>query len=226
MTNKKDEVTIKRNVIEQDLMIAKNFVKNNKKKVTLFSLLFLIVILGAASGFVIYNNVAEKNLNEYYGVVEKYRQNFSNKEAQDSAIKQLSELVEKSSIGIAIDLAYYELGNIYFDQKKYKKAADNFDAFINRSGDELLKPIVINKMSIALEEAGEIDKALKVLSEFDSENTKSIAGDQILYNLGRLYLQKGDKVKAKATFERVIKTFPDSLFAGRSKERIFLIDSK
>ncbi len=227
MTVKKDEVTIKRNIIEQDLMLAKKFIKTNRKKVTLFSMLALGIVIALASAFVVVNTIAEKNLSEYESIVEKYRENFDDKKAQESAIKKLTELTQRSGIGIAIDLAYYELGNIYFDQKDYKKAAENFKLFLQSgSSEELLSPLVANKMAIALEESGDIDGALKILSELDSRDGKTIVSDQVVYNLGRLYLKKGDKSKAKAAFERVIQAFPGSIVSVRAKERIFLIDSK
>jgi len=227
MVNKKDGIDIKRNAIETEIMTIRSFIKNNRKIVLLLTLFLLAVSVITISCYAVVSNISENNLVRYEKIVEKYRLNLSDDEVKKETIKELNELVKSSGVGIAIDLSYYELGNIYFDNKEFVKSAESLGNFIDRSDSEdILKPMAVNKMAISYEENGKIDEALKVLVEYEAGSSKSIAADQILYNMGRLYQKKGDKVKAKSAFERLIKTYPGSFYSGRAKERIFLLDSK
>ncbi len=227
MTGKRSDIDIKRNIIETELMTAKSFFKANRKVVLSVGVVVLVAAVIAFSAYVFIDSASRKNLVKYEKFAELYRLNQSDEKAKASAIEGLKKIVAESGFGIAVELSCYELGNIYFDKGKYDESISYLDRFIKQANnDNILKSIAVNKVAVSYEESGKIDEALTFLNKYDSSSSKGIVSDQILYNIGRLYQKKGNKVQAKSAFERLISSFPGSIFTVRAKERVFLIDSK
>jgi TolA-binding protein len=57
----------------------------------------------------------------------------------------------------------------------------------------------------------------------EKEYAESALADQIQYDLGRMYQKKGDVFKSREHFNRVVFTYPQSLFARKAKERLFML---
>lgn len=70
--------------------------------------------------------------------------------------------------------------------------------------------VVLSRMAVALEDSGKIDEAIKALEELAQNNLKIFQGKTYL-DLGRMYLKKGDKEKARSNFEYVVTKAKDEI---------------
>lgn len=92
--------------------------------------------------------------------------------------------------------AYYELGQIYYDKKDYKKAVDNFLMAV-RNGPEAI--YVISALARSYDKAGNINKAIQEYNtylEYDPGNKKIIKELNRLNNLK--YKKKNDTKNNKS----------------------------
>ncbi len=220
----KNNIEIERNVIEQYLMLIKEFVKNNGHYVKYILTSIIILIVLSVGIFIYIDRTTTANYIKYEKIIDSYRSNPENRVLKDKTINELRELVKNSSFGHAHQMSFYMLGNLLYEDEKFAEAYDMFKAFIKKSSSkEIFIPIAVNKASICLEEQGKFDDAISLLLKFEEDNKDSILLDQVLYNAGRLYAIKEDRAKAMEYFNKVITAFPDSVFSERSRERLFLL---
>lgn len=224
--NNKSSIKIERTPIENFIMSVKDFLKNNRKKVITVSTVVILVLAVSLTAYVIFTGSSEKELIKFESVVDNYRLDPMNKELTSKTIVELQGLISETKFGFVHQMSHYFLANIFFTEKRYSESYDMFKAFIKKSSDnEVFIPIAVNKASICLEEQGKIDDAIALLTKFESDNSGSIVQDQIYYNLARLYALKNNQIKAREYFNNVITKYPESVYAERSRERIFLLSA-
>lgn len=219
----KNSIEIERSIIEQYLMAIKDFVKRNSKNVRLAAVSLLILTVLSVSVFIYIDRSSSSSFKKFEAIVDAYRMNPGDRAVKDKTIEDLRALISSTKFGHARQMSFYVLGNLLYEDAKYGEACDMFITFIKKSSsDEIFIPIAVNKASVCLEEQGKTDEAISLLLEFEEENKDSIIMDQILYNTGRLYSIKGDRAKAREYFDKVMATYPDSVFSERARERLIL----
>ena len=226
MANKKSrqEIKIDRNPIETFLMKVRDYIRSNKRRVytSVFAVLFVSFVTVAV--FVYMEAHSEKSYAKYELIIENYRQNPIDEAVKNKTINDLKELIEETSFGFVPRASNYVLGNIYFEDGKFEDAYNHLSYYVNKtSAKDALHPIALNKAAVALEELGEIEKALSYLIKHEEKNKDSIVMDQVLYNIGRLYNTAGDRLRAKEYFNKLMDMYPDSSYANRARERLFLM---
>jgi len=223
---KKSVIEIERSPIERLLMGLKEFSKHNRKVVLVVSLSAVIAIAAALTVYTFLTRSTEKDLIKFESIIDNYRSDSMNVEVKDKTVAELQNLIASTRFGFVHEMSHYFLGNIYYTEKKYNEAYNMFEVFVKKSSDkEVFVPIAVNKAAICLEEQGKIDEAIALLNKYESDNSDSIALDQIYYNTARLYSLKNNQIKAKEYFNNVISRYPDSIYAERSKERLFILSS-
>jgi len=207
-------------------MGLKEFSKHNRKVVLVVSLSAIIAIAAALTAYSFITRSSEKDLIKFESIIDNYRSDSMNVEVKDKTVAELQNLIASTRFGFVHEMSHYFLGNIYYTEKKYNEAYNMFEVFVKKSSDkEVFVPIAVNKAAICLEEQGKIDEAIALLNKYESDNSDSIALDQIYYNTARLYSLKNNQIKAKEYFNNVISRYPDSIYAERSKERLFILSS-
>lgn len=220
----KNSIEIERNIIEQYLMTVKDFVKHNGKFVRLVIISVIILIVISVSAFIYIESSVSADFRKYEAIADSYRMNPGDRAVKDQTIKDLNELIKNTWIGHAHEMSLYLLGNLLYEDEKYGEAFEMFNSFIKKSSsEEIFIPIAVNKASICLEEQGKIDEAIQLLQKFVENNKDSIVMDQVLYNIGRFFSIKDDKIKAREYYNNVISSYPDSVFSDRARERLFLL---
>ncbi|MFA5519067.1 MAG: tetratricopeptide repeat protein [Spirochaetota bacterium] len=226
MANKKSrqEIKIDRNPIEAFLMQIRDYIRKNKRQVyiSVFSVLF--VTIATVAIFVYMEAHSEKSYARYELIIENYRQNPLDEDVKNKTINDLKELIDETSFGFIPKASNYILGNIYFEDKKFEDSYKHLNYYVDKTSvKDTLHPIALNKAAVALEELGEIEKALFYLVKHEEKNKDSIVMDQVLYNIGRLYNTTGDRLRAREYFNKLIDIYPDSGYANRARERLFLM---
>lgn len=223
----RQDIRIERNPIESFLMKGKDYIKNNKRPVyiSIAAVLFAAIITVAI--FVYMENYSEKNYAAFEQIIENYRQNPLDETVKNKTISDLKELKESTFMGFVPKASGYVLGNIFFEDKNYEEAFNYLDYYVDKtSSKDALHPIALNKAAVALEELGKNEQALAYLIKYADKAKDSVVMDQVLYNIGRLYIISGDKLRAGEYFNRIIDTYPDSSYAARAKERLLLMTYK
>ena len=221
---KKSSIEIERNPIEKFLMSVKDFVKNNRRKVVTVSISVLVILVISLTAYVVLMGSSEKQLIKFEVIIDNYRSDPVNQDVKNKTISDLQNLISDTKFGFVHEMSHYFLGNILFTEKKYDEAFKMFEKFIKKSSDkDVFIPIAVNKAAICLEEQGKIDDAISLLNKYESDNTDSLALDQIYYNTARLYSLKNDQIKSREYFNKVITKYPESVYAERSRERLLLL---
>ena len=220
----KQGIQIERNPIESFLMRVKDFARKNKRQLFILFASVVFALVVAISIFVYLENFSTRNLAKYEEIIEFYRQNPLDETVKMRTIEELNSIVESTSFGFAPKAANYVLGNIYFEDKKFDESYKHFQAYVKKTSvTDALYPLALNKSAVALEELGKIDEALTVLIKYEEKVKDSVVMDQVLYNIGRLYAVSGDRLKARDYYNKLMLTYPDSSYADRAKERLFLL---
>jgi len=221
---RKSVIEIERSPIEKFLMSFKDFSKNNRRAVLFGSLGVILLLVLSLTAYTLLTRSSEKELIKFEVIIDTYRSDSTNVEVKNKTITELQNLIASSRFGFVHEMSHYFLGNIYYSEKKYNDAYNMFEAFIKKSSDkEVFIPIAVNKAAICLEEQGKVDEAIALLNKYEADNSDSIALDQVFYNTARLYSLKNNQIKAREYFNNVITRHPDSIYAERSKERLFLL---
>ncbi|HRU64615.1 MAG TPA: tetratricopeptide repeat protein [Spirochaetota bacterium] len=222
----KSTIEIERNIIEKFFMNFKDFFKRtNRPVVPIFSGIILAIVAAIA----IYLYIDHKltvSYEKFEVIFDSYRANPEDTQVKENAVSDLKKLIESTSFGRARTLSLYLLGNILFDDGKYDEAASYLSQYVNKtSKSDIFLSLGVLKLSASKEETGKIDEAIDILEKYESTAKDYVAMDQVIYNIGRLYLIKNDKVKAKEYFSKVISLYSGSQFAIRARERLFLLNA-
>ena len=226
MANKKSgrNIEIQRNVIERYIMTVKEFVRENSKKVKYISIAVLAIIAILIAADFTYGYIASKERSRLDTIMDTYRAGSDNPEVAAKCRDELMLLVKDARTGHAQDMGRFFLASIYFDEKKYQESLEQYLEFAgDSSSDTLFVPLAVNKASICLEEMGKYDQAIALIAKYSENKDFMVVMDQMIYNTGRLYALKGDNAKAREFFNQVRTDYPQSPYAEKAKERLFLL---
>lgn len=217
-------IEIERNVIERYLMVIRDYIRLNPKKIKYISVTVLVLLVLLIAGNFYYEHVTANIRYRFDSVIDSYRENPSDPQTVEKSKNELRELIRTTSFGYVHSMSHYILASILFDEKKYAEAYDLYMAFAKKSSsDTLFIPIAINKAAVCLEEQGKYDEAISLLLKYEEDKDFKVLHDQMFYNTGCIYAVKGDKVKAKEYFMKVMSEFPESPYSERAKERLFYL---
>ena len=217
-------IEIQRNVIERYIMTVKDFVREKKSMVKYTGISVIAVLAIAIAANFIYSNISSKEKSRLDAVMDTYRAASDNPEIMAKCRDDLKLLVKEAWTSYAKDMSTYLLASILFDEKNYQESFESYLAFARESSsDTLFVPLAVNKAAVCLEEMEKYDDAINLISKYSENKDFLIVMDQMIYNTGRLYALKGDKVKAREFFNQVRTDYPQSPFAEKAKERMFLL---
>ncbi|HON77378.1 MAG TPA: tetratricopeptide repeat protein [Spirochaetota bacterium] len=221
------EIHIQRNIIENFLMAAKDFVKKNRKLVVYSLLSGIVVLILIISGLVYYDARESSEVERFESILDQYR-NYSGDSAGKTSmfyvtVSELDKIVQASSWGYVAEYGNYVIGNLYFENGKYDKAKEYL---LKHADDGSADPFVLlslQKAAVACEYMNNHNDAFKIYKKMSEQYGDSIMADQIYYDLGRMYQKRNDIYKAREYYYKVITTYPRSIFSGRAKRRLFLL---
>jgi tetratricopeptide (TPR) repeat protein len=219
------QIEIERNVIEQFLMDAKEFVQK-KRSAVIYSFIGILVacVLGIVA-VVVVDSVNTKNEKRFEKIMSDYAKYSSVGDAEKikGVVRELRDFTDSTYFGFPHTAGYYVLGNILFSQKEYREAHKNLVRYAEKAPKTTLAPLALLKAAIALEEANDLKGALEVYKRLEDKYGDSIIADQILYNAGRVYAKNRDLVNSRNYYNKVIASFPESAFAEEARKRLFLM---
>jgi len=218
------KIEIKRNIIEKSIMKAKDFYKENKK-IIIYSFISIISILALLITSVVYLNTREqKEVKKLETIIERYYSDDGNREKNlNKTIDELNSLIKSSIWGYVDKNGYYIAAGIYLSQNKYNEGREYLLKFVNKSPSSFFAPLALHRAGIICEKLNDLNGAFQIFNRLEKEYNGCIIADEIYYDLGRMYHKKGDLIKAKEYYNKVIKDYPISIFNTKAKKRLLLL---
>jgi tetratricopeptide (TPR) repeat protein len=223
----KRNIQIERNVIENAIMVAKDFIKKHRLKVVYALLAILLLFTALVSAYLYYEHRAKKEMVKYEEIMERYRALERKEDASPTAlamtIGEMKSLVDASKWGFVHSMGDYILGGMYFKNKNYDDARRHYVKFADANPKSDFSILAIQKAAMAMEYSGNYDDALQLYRKLEDQHGNSSYSDQIYYDCARMYQKRGNFFKAKEYFRKVITSNPRSIFSLRSRHRLFLL---
>jgi TolA-binding protein len=218
------KIEINRNIIERFLMYCKDLFKENKKTV-LYSFVSIIVLLALITSGVVYiNNREQREVRELETIVERFYSDDANREKNlNKAIEELNSLIKSSIWGYVNENGYYVIAGIFLSQNKYNEGKEYFLKFADKSPSSFFAPLALHRAGIICEKMNDLNGAFQIFNRLEKEYKDCIISDEINYDLGRMNYIKGDLLKAKEYYNKVIKDYPMSIFNLKAKKRLLLL---
>lgn len=122
--------------------------------------------------------------------------------------------------------AWYYLGNIYFNTKRYEEAKPAFERFYKKyKEDSFLKPVGLLGMANAVEELGNFAEAAKYYQELHKRYPKSPYAPFALLAAGRCYKNLGDFKNAEVVYQAFVNEYPSHFMKEEAKSQLTLVQT-
>lgn len=215
-------IEIERNVIEKFLMGVREYIRANRKKVQYSLLGFLLLCVLFLAGFLKLSGSKKEQLIKFENILGNYHNiQKTDREIRKKTIDELKLLTESSYSGFVNEISYYVIGNLHFSGKEYKESITYLLKYAEISSSPMLSSIALLKAAVASEESNDLERAIQIYKQLEKDHGNSVVADQIYYNMGRIYKKNKEISESRKYYNKVISSFPNSLFAEKAMNRLF-----
>ncbi|UCH79609.1 MAG: tetratricopeptide repeat protein [Nitrospiraceae bacterium] len=177
------------------------------------AILFIVISLYSTSRYKKASTIQVDANNYYYGMSDA-------EASEEQRLKKAIDLYKQSLAIRETPLALFYLGNSYFKLGDFDNAKKEYERFIHDfSGNELILPLVYQKMISAHFRTNENDKAIEAINTLSSLNN-GIFRDTALILEARHYDRIGDDDKALAKYREIVDTFQTSPWSAEAASKI------
>jgi tetratricopeptide (TPR) repeat protein len=146
---------------------------------------------------------------------------FSTEEAKLKAalpkLKAAADAYPDSEAGIQ---ARYHLAGAYASLGQFNDAIREFEDVTKRAGDSLYGQMARLGKADTLSRANQLDAAITSWKELADAKDENLPQDAVLMELGRAYLQKGNREDARKTYAELVEQHPDSVYASEARQEL------
>lgn len=218
------EIEIKRNIIEKSLMAVKDYVRGNKKLLLYILAASLLLIVLIVTGFVYYDKEEKSELAEFEKILFNYATELKGDEKNlQNVVDSLNKIIDSSYWGYVNENGYYVIAGLYLSHKKFGEAKKYLLKFVKQSPSSFFAPLALQRAAVACEQTNDIDEAFRIYQQLEREYENSLITDEIYYDLGRMFHHKGETLKARDYYNKLISSNPASLLASRAKKKLLLL---
>jgi predicted negative regulator of RcsB-dependent stress response len=199
------------------------FASEYSKQLHIAAGIFILVIL-IGGGIHIYDLHVEKKAQvlyaEAYGVYKTLNHE-SDPAKYSQSIQVFEELTKKYPRSDAGLLAFYNLGNIFFDVGEIDKAIDAYNGFLEKSPqDNILTALAYYGLGYCHEAKKDYDGALNAFNKSIEYSTGIFYTTLNYQNIARIYEQMNKPEKAKEYYDKVLEQTTDPLTEKLIKRKI------
>lgn len=175
--------------------------------------LFIVLSLYSTSQYKKASTLQIDANNYYYGITDA-------EAPEEQRLQKAIDLYNRSLKIKATPLALFYLGNSYVKLGDYENAKKEYNRFIiDFSGDNLILPLIYQKLASVHFRSNENAEALEVLNKL-STLQGGIFRDTALILEARYYDSIGDADKAMALYQEIVDTFETSPWAAEAASKI------
>lgn len=224
----KRDIEIRRNIVEQSLMAAKEFVKANLKAVVYAAAGLLLAVALVIVGIVVYNSGEAGDLAKFELILDRYRGSAGLEGAEREArfsrtIQELDAVVRSAHWGYVHKNGYYIIGGLCYGERRFAEARKYYLRFFENSPRSFFAPLGLQQAARCSEQLDDRKEAIRIYSLLEKKYSESVIADQILYDMGRMHQQQGEIFKAREYFNKLIMSHPKSQFVQKARERLMLL---
>jgi len=136
------------------------------------------------------------------------------------ALEKLESVYQKYPRTISGQTALYNAANLYYSQNDYQKALDNYSLLAEKHpGNEFVYPLALQSMAYCNEQLGNYQEARENFEKLLSLEVE-LSRAQLYMDLGRIYESLGEVEKARASYQEVLDSYPDSTWSEMAESRL------
>jgi len=147
---------------------------------------------------------------------------FTSEEAKlKAAVPKLQAAANTYPDSTAGITARYHLAGAYASLGQTTDALREFDEVIKRAGnDSLYGRMAKLGRADAQMRANQVDAAIASWKELAAQKDTNLPQDAILMELGRAYMQKGNKDEARKTYTELVEQHPESVYTSEARQEL------
>ena len=199
-----------------------------KQRILIYVLSAIGLIIVSVIAFMIYVSSTREKAYSFEMEAYKYyyNSNITSPVTGEERWKKALELFQKSIDIKPTPAAQFYAGNCYFNLGDYDNAVKAYNTFIyNYGSEEIIRPLVFQKLASAYFKKGNLDEAIKALDTL-AKLKNGIFKDAALIIEARHYEGIGKIEDAMKTYNEIISGFPASPWASEAKARIKMAEEK
>lgn len=133
-------------------------------------------------------------------------------------LKAAADAYPDSDAGVT---ARYHLAGAYASLGQTSDALREFDEVVKRAGGDSLygRMAKLGKADTQMR-ANQVDAAIASWKELADQKDANLPQDAILMELGRAYMQKGNKDEARKTYTQLVEQHPDSVYTSEARQEL------
>jgi tetratricopeptide (TPR) repeat protein len=137
-------------------------------------------------------------------------------ESEPQSTDQKQQLLDQ-----AFEAGTLEKARLKAQKRNFDQALLLFDQAIKENPDQLVS-ITLEKTEVYA--INQPDKAIALLQDLLYQHAQEVEPSQILLKIGQLQIKNKQSAQAKATFQRLINIYPQSIYAKEAKKNLERID--
>ncbi|OGP67361.1 MAG: hypothetical protein A2W27_04975 [Deltaproteobacteria bacterium RBG_16_44_11] len=170
-----------------------------------------ILAIVIAIGIYLYWNDYQTSATQIYAKAQiSMLRNQQNPEGVSDIMIVFKELIDKYPHSWSARMAYYHMGNVYYNSGEVDNAIDSYNKFLSsaRSDDAGIKFLALTSLGYCFEAKKDFKAALNYFEQAQKSN--NIGFEAIGFrNIARIYEQLNDKKKALENYENALKMAVD-----------------
>ncbi len=198
-----------------------DYVSENQTRVTIVGIALICALAIAAGIYFYWSHYSSSALKLYAAAQSNILKSGENKESTDTNIGIFKDLIDKYPHSWSARMAYYHLGNIYYNNGEIDKAIHSYEKFIAKTGRDKtgIKFLALTSLGYAYEAKKDYKDALKYFEE--AQNVYNTGFEMIgLRNIGRAYEELNNKEKALEYYKKALDKTTDSAASLYLKRKI------
>lgn len=188
-----------------------DYVSANKARVTLIGTALACAGIIAVGIYFYWSHYTSSALKLYATAQGNILKSGDNKDTVNENIKIFNELIDKYSHSWSGRMAYYHLGNIYYQNGEMDKAISSYEKFVSKAGSDKtgIKFLALTSLGYAYEVKKDYKSALKYFEQ--AQNAYNTGFEMIgLRNIARTYEELNNKEKALEYYKKALEQTKDT----------------
>jgi tetratricopeptide (TPR) repeat protein len=182
-----------------------DYVSENKTRVTVTGIALVCAFLIAAGIYFYWSHYSSSALKLYAQAQGNIIKAGENKDTINENIKIFRELIDKYPLSWSGRMAYYHLGNIYYNSGEIDKAINSYQKFTDKAGSDKtgVKFLALTSLGYSYEVKKDFKEALKYFEQ--AQSAYNIGFEMIgLRNIARAYEELNNKEKALEYYKKAL----------------------
>lgn len=197
------------------------YIEENKTRFYTFVTAGITAIVIAVGIYLYWSNYQTNAMQIYTEAQNAMLKSGDNSSASDETMETFNELIDKYPYSWGARMAYYHLGNIYYNRGELDNAIDSYKKFVKsvKSDEAGVKFLALTSLGYCYEVRKDLKTALEYFEK--AQKAKNIGFESIGYrNLARIYEELGDKKKALENYKIALERSIDPIMEIFLKSKI------